>query len=692
MAIELPRASPASVSTSRRPRIAKLPTAGDVPTQDVARDPGLQVPELGAVGRGLEDVGASFTEVVDRIATRQEALDRMRIRAEVREKLRNTLEAADSTSDLSAEGVLDSLGAEARGILEAAAQGHQGRPGSQSRLSEILEADLSEFSDRAANRAVAAGDERTDQVAGEIINGLSARALQGENINDLIDEGMEHIAPGAELAGALRPGGEIAYARLLNRRVMTAAIERLFTAGAIDDVQNMMENPAVQRSLGEEGQREIFRRLETAKRDRTALRTQPIKDIPRDIFDRMTPEQQARVLGAAPSPTTIKGVPAKIFAELTGEEQRRLLGVSAPPKAGVSGIPRDIFDALTPEQQERVLGAEPDATTIKGIPGDIFNKLSPEEQKRVLEAEPETIVVKPGDIVLRDGEEIARGEKKPEKLVEIFDVDSPTKSRFVPESEAIGQPGRERQPVISITNQGESAMAAELGKRDAERVTKLEDDAQIAFRTKAEVARMQAATESGRFTTGVFSDFRLFLSRFASFVGATDETMELLGDAATADTLDAASNRLGVEAAQKLGRITNMSLQFVRDSLPNLTRTPEGNIILMEVMDRTADRQIQLASLAEDFLQRYGTLRPKENRTFFQAVRDLEENDPVITDELRQRIIKGSSAETPTFVERFKGLTKDVPRFETPGELDEAELPSGTEFFWVPDGKTYTKD
>ncbi len=282
----------------------------------------------------------------------------------------------------------------------------------------------------------------------------------------------------------------------------------------------------------------------------------------------------------------------------------------------------------------------------------------------------------------------------PTKMVEIGDETSPTGSRWVPAAEALGQPGRPRGALVEITNQGEAAMEKELGKLDAQHVIDLETEGQIAFRTLDQLERMEAAIESGRFTTGVFGGARSFLANFASFVGAGPEIDELIGDAATADTLDAASNQLALNAAEKLGRITNMSLTLIRDSFPNLTRTPEGNEILIEVMKRTANRRIELATLSNTFIQDFKSLRPEGQRTFFQAMRDLEESDPVISEDLRQRIIEGGRVGPNSFSEIFgeageaiQGLTGAVPNLTTTEEFDALE--PGATFKWF--GDTFTK-
>lgn len=275
-----------------------------------------------------------------------------------------------------------------------------------------------------------------------------------------------------------------------------------------------------------------------------------------------------------------------------------------------------------------------------------------------------------------------------EPLVEVGDPSSPTGSRFIPRSEATGRPGRERSPLVSITDIGESELAKHLGRLDAERVINLEDQGQQAFRDLTEISRMRSALESGAFTTGSFSDLRVWLARAATLFGMDSTEIQLIGDAATADTLDAASSRMAVQAAERMGRITNMSLQFIRDSLPALTRTPEGNRILLEVMERVSQREIEIATMADQFIQRHGSLRPEGKKTFFQSLRDLEESDPVITDDLRQRIIDGS-AKAPHSFKEIIGPRSEAPRISSQQEVD--ALPSGSEFIWT-DGQKYTKD
>ena len=255
-------------------------------------------------------------------------------------------------------------------------------------------------------------------------------------------------------------------------------------------------------------------------------------------------------------------------------------------------------------------------------------------------------------------------EKGKEKTEEAAAILGKKPEDLTPEERARLAGTEEKKPFISIVERGANKFFETLGAKDAEAVQKMENDAQSAMRNKVEIRRMKAAMESGRFTTGVFADTRQFIARLGEFAGV-DTTKgdwgKLIGDAATADTLDAASNRLGVEVADKLSRFTNMSLQFIRDSLPNLTRTPEGNSVLLEVMERASDRELKIASLADRYISEFKALRPEGERSFFQAVRDLDETDPVIDDNLRQRIIEGSKTAPPSFKQIFGYLQNKPP-------------------------------
>jgi hypothetical protein len=113
-------------------------------------------------------------------------------------------------------------------------------------------------------------------------------------------------------------------------------------------------------------------------------------------------------------------------------------------------------------------------------------------------------------------------------------------------------------------------------------------------------------------------------------------------------------------------------------------------------MKRTEGREIEIASLVEQFIQQHGSLTPPNERTFYQAVRDLEEGDPIITPELRERIIEGSRTAPNSFNDVLRDVSgllrggEGVPTISSQEEFDALE--PGAEFIWTPTGEKARKD
>lgn len=238
-----------------------------------------------------------------------------------------------------------------------------------------------------------------------------------------------------------------------------------------------------------------------------------------------------------------------------------------------------------------------------------------------------------------------------------------------------------RRPLV-VNEAQETAFRKNWGKQDADLGISLRNDGLKAVNDKIEITRMKLALESGGFTPGVFSNARYFLAQLAEFLGAGPELKELIGDATTADTLEVASRRLAIEEAAKLDRLTNMGLKFIEESLPALSRTTGGNMILLEVMDRIADRKQEIGALAEEYSQ-YSGLSPAGIPSLFERVKELEENDPVLTEELKEKI-RTSVSKSP---KNWRDVFPDLPN---KGALPEGVvLPEGYMYGGIKKGQHF---
>ena len=118
-----------------------------------------------------------------------------------------------------------------------------------------------------------------------------------------------------------------------------------------------------------------------------------VNGIPRDIFDKLTDEDQKLILGTTQLPGDVKGIPAAVFEKLTKEQKDRVI-LGDP--MGVNGVPRDIFDKLSQANKDKVLGIADGP--VKGIPRALFNELSKEDRDRVLLGDPQGVNGIPRDI------------------------------------------------------------------------------------------------------------------------------------------------------------------------------------------------------------------------------------------------------------------------------------------------------
>lgn len=114
----------------------------------------------------------------------------------------------------------------------------------------------------------------------------------------------------------------------------------------------------------------------------------------------------------------------------------------------------------------------------------------------------------------------------------------------------------------------------------------------------------------GSFITGIGAPTRALVGDALSLIGIDPKEVDLIGDPAQADVLEAETARLGLAEAQNLARVTNLQVEFAKASYPQLTRTPKGNLILAEMVRRRADRAKKLRSYKDKLMNTYQHINP----------------------------------------------------------------------------------
>lgn len=271
---------------------------------------------------------------------------------------------------------------------------------------------------------------------------------------------------------------------------------------------------------------------------------------------------------------------------------------------------------------------------------------------------------------------------------------------------------------------------AERVKLDFERGKALIERAAVSKRLHRASQEFDVALKSGRFTPGAASGVRYTLGRWAEFFGTSLEDLGLgPNDPATAEIMDSAAQKMGLEAADSMSRLTNMSLEFVQRAYPSLMKTAAGNEIAIDLLQRAADLDVAVANVVEDYLSEHGDLRPLKPGvpSAFQKIKELEDR-AVIDDATRAKIEKavreGEGISFEKVLEQDRAEEGGKPRsivvgtdraqktFETLGKTSEGfdqidtevlgkrmkvpviwseegarTLKPGASFMWGPDGK-----
>jgi hypothetical protein len=221
---------------------------------------------------------------------------------------------------------------------------------------------------------------------------------------------------------------------------------------------------------------------------------------------------------------------------------------------------------------------------------------------------------------------------------------------YTPQTEAAGMGVPPKKPTVSITNdlRSEGEYSKTLGKERATSDSKFVDEIygkrESAMAAQPWLDQMSAALASEKFKTGAFGTQRLLLSQVAEFVGADPEVLGFgLGDAVAGESVEAASRRLATTLTDRMSRTTNMSLKFIMDAVPNLSRSSEGNMVLVDLMQRINDRDRAVADLVDQYTADDMSPRKKGQKSLRETVAQYDIAHPIVDAELRKRITSGGS-------------------------------------------------
>lgn len=246
---------------------------------------------------------------------------------------------------------------------------------------------------------------------------------------------------------------------------------------------------------------------------------------------------------------------------------------------------------------------------------------------------------------------------------------------------------------INLGEKASTSIITNQNDYETKEVAELNKAAEAARTTRAALAPVRVMLEPVRkgerpaFETGGFGDTRLAAGQAISYIdktfnlGVGENVNKVLGgDPKAGEVLEASMARLQVAAAEALSRATNLQVGLSQDMFPKLSRTPEGNLMIADILDRTSERTLRLQDYAIKLQRTYGgtidpAIKPAEYRdqilksagvsafNGYETGKAFDDNGkPIMSlNEYRMFLDKTEPLLTPAEVSNLQKLSESAP-------------------------------
>jgi hypothetical protein len=190
---------------------------------------------------------------------------------------------------------------------------------------------------------------------------------------------------------------------------------------------------------------------------------------------------------------------------------------------------------------------------------------------------------------------------------------------------------------ISITNEEKATnkFIETLSKNEADTASKAHTASIDARDQLVEIALLKERLTNGKFKPGPAAGFRLYMGQVAQFFDIDTSNIPAIGDPKSGEAFQAGIARLATEASKNTTRI-RLAFEFIQRSMPELSKTKEGNLLILEVMERIANRRIEIGNLLPEY-KKHGGLMPMDGfPSFSTKVGQLEKDNPIIDENLKK--------------------------------------------------------
>ena len=187
--------------------------------------------------------------------------------------------------------------------------------------------------------------------------------------------------------------------------------------------------------------------------------------------------------------------------------------------------------------------------------------------------------------------------------------------------EGYGAPGTG----IDLDDPATKKFGEEMGKRGADMYDNLQKSGMSAYDTLGKMGQVKSILDSGLYT-GWGGDVVQGFRKAGAALGMSDAQA-----AANGELMKRINNEMALMARNPdsgmgmPGSISDKDREFLVEMQPGLTNTAEGNKMMVEMSSRIAQRRVDIAAMADDYVSRKGKL----DSGFYRQVREYANAHPL---------------------------------------------------------------
>lgn len=273
----------------------------------------------------------------------------------------------------------------------------------------------------------------------------------------------------------------------------------------------------------------------------------------------------------------------------------------------------------------------------------------------------------------------------PQDLVVVPDDTSVTGARLVTKEEARNLPAFPPKPLVTLEDKRDGKTEEALAAYNVKRLeTEIDEPAKASREVLPNIQAFRSALGSGQFEPGAAGEFRKTASQWADLLGIDPSTPAMkwlgLGEPASAETMEGAANLIAETMSGSMSRVSNLSINLLKQAGPSLLKTREGNELMLTLLQTTAERNLQVAQYKERFIaDAYNRGETPNFPQMFQEIEQLREAWAPIDKEMEAHIKKlEKEGNKTTFGNMSKAdaeaaaKANEAPTFKTLGEAQKS--------------------